>query len=371
MRRPRRHPEIQLRRAWEEGAPLPVMAGLSALSAAYRGVLAVRARLYWWGALRTGRLPCPVVSIGNITVGGSGKTPAVELAALTLRELGARPAVVSRGYGRQTRGVHVVADRDRVLLGPRAAGDEPLLLAERLPGIPVLVGENRYEAGRRAVEAYGANAVVLDDGFQHRTVEKDLDILVINGRSPWGNGRLFPRGALREPRTAIGRAHLVMITNPATAADIQVITDMVRRHNRHAPVVSAGHRVVEARQLFDGQRAAVPTLAGRPLLAFAGLGSPQGFADTVASTGIALKGLVEFPDHHWYAQEDLAELEERAAAVGAQGLITTEKDSVRLRSLRPPRLPLWVLPVTLVLESNQDAWMRALSSVWSAAVARG
>ena len=137
---PRRDPEILLRRYWETSGPLIVSAGLSALSVGYRVALAAREHAYRWRVLKTGRLPCPVLSVGNITVGGSGKTPVVELVVHCLRELGAAPAVVSRGYGRETRGAYVVADRDAVHLGPRAAGDEPVLLAERLPGTPVVVG---------------------------------------------------------------------------------------------------------------------------------------------------------------------------------------------------------------------------------------
>src|SRR5437867_6214613 len=203
---PRRDPEILLRRYWDKPDTPVVTAGLSVLSIGYRIALAIRERAYAWRLLSTGRLPCPVVSVGNITLGGSGKTPMVEQVALGLRELGATPAIVSRGYGRATRGVAIVADREGVRLGPRAAGDEPVLLGERLPGVPVIVGENRYEAARVAVERCGATAIVLDDGFQHRTLEKDLEILVVHGPSPWRNRRPFPRGMLREPLSALRRA---------------------------------------------------------------------------------------------------------------------------------------------------------------------
>ena len=192
--KPRSDPSILLRRYWENPDTPVVTAGLAALSVGYRAALTLRETAYRVRLLGTGRLACPVISIGNITLGGSGKTPVTELAVRTLRELGGRPAVVSRGYGRHTRGVHVVADGGGIRLAAHDAGDEPRLLAERLPGVPVVVGENRLAAGRVAAEHCGATVIVLDDGFQHRTIAKDLEIVVVNGQAPWGNGRLFPRG---------------------------------------------------------------------------------------------------------------------------------------------------------------------------------
>jgi len=367
---PRRDPEILLRRYWEKPDVRLVTAGLSALSIGYRLALAGRERAYRWRLLRTRELPCPVVSVGNITLGGSGKTPMVELVALWLRDMGAAPAVVSRGYGRDTRGALVVADREGIRLGSRAAGDEPVLLAERLPGIPVIVGENRFEAGRLAVERGGATAIVLDDGFQHRTLRKDLEILVINGRAPWGNRRLFPRGMLREPLSALRRADLFVMTNPAGAADVQAAAATITRHNDQAPVLAASYEVIEARELGTGRRVRAGDLDGHPLLAFAGLGSPRGFVDTLTSTGVRVAGLVEYPDHYWFTERDLVELARQARAVGAEGLITTDKDAVRLRSLALPSVPLWVLSIRLRLESGGDILFQLLGRTLTSATAR-
>ena len=367
MTTPRRAPEVLLRRYWEDPDTPVVTAGLSALSLGYRGALRIRDLMYRWKLLRTGRLPCAVVSVGNLTLGGSGKTPTVELAVRTLQELGAVPAVVSRGYGRVTRGVHVVAEREGVRADARTAGDEPLLLAERLPGVAVVVGENRYEAGRVGVERLGATALVLDDGFQHRTLAKDLEILVVQGRAPWGNARVFPRGMLREPLAGLARAHAVVVTNPAGAGSVEAVTAMVRRFNPTAAVLAASYHHQDAVETQSGRRVPVAELAGRRLMAFAGLGSPQGFADTLDAVGIRRVALAEFPDHHWFTPADLRELAQDARTAGAQGLITTEKDWVRLRDLPPPPLPLWILPVRLVLESGQDIWHRLLAGVLSPA----
>lgn len=367
MTTPRRAPEVLLRRYWEDPDTPVVTAGLSALSVVYRAALAVRDRAYRWGVLRTGRLPCPVVSVGNLTLGGSGKTPMVEAVVRALQEIGHEagilPAVVSRGYGRATRGIHVVSDRDGVHADVRTAGDEPRLLAERLPGVPVVVGENRYEAARVAVERCGATAIVLDDGFQHRTLAKDLEIVVVQGRAPWGNARVFPRGMLREPLSGLARAHAVIMTNPAALDSIEAMTRDVRRFNRSAAVLAARYQLQDAIEAQSGRRVPIADLAGRRLMAFAGLGSPQGFADTLDAAGVRRVGLAEFPDHHWFTSGDLDELTREARAASAQGLVTTEKDWVRVRDLPRPALPLWVLPMRLVIDSGLETWQRLLAGI--------
>jgi tetraacyldisaccharide 4'-kinase len=372
---PRRAPEVLLRRYWEDPDTPVVTAGLAALSVVYRAALTVRDRAYRWGILRTGHVPCPVISVGNLTLGGSGKTPTVEAVVRTLRELGheagALPAVVSRGYGRTTRGVHVVADRDGVHADVRTAGDEPLLLAERLHGVPVVVGENRYEAARAAVERCGATAIVIDDGFQHRTLAKDLEIVVVQGSAPWGNARVFPRGMLREPLSALARAHAVVVTNPAGAEAIDAVTRTVRRFNPGAALLVAHYQLQDAIEARSGRRVPVADLAGRRLMAFAGLGSPQGFADTLDAVRVRRVGFAEFPDHHWFTPGDLDELTREARASSAQGLVTTEKDWMRLRDLPRPTLPMWVLPMRLVIDAGVETWQRLLAGIpTSAALGR-
>jgi tetraacyldisaccharide 4'-kinase len=361
--RVRRDPEAWLRRAWDEDPPRVLAGALATLSVGYRAALLARGWVYDARLLSTGRLPCPVVSLGNVTVGGSGKTPLAELAALTLVALGAAPAMVSRGYGRVTRGVQVVADRAGVRLGARAAGDEPVLLAERLPGIPVIVGENRFEAGRLAVEAHGASVIVLDDGYQNRTIAKTLEILVVSARAPWGNGRLFPRGQLREPLSALRRSHVVVVTNPESAEEVDAITRTLRLHDSPAPVVTARYEPLEARRAGDGARLPLSELRGRRLLGFGGLASPRSFMETLRGLGVPLAGFAEFGDHHWYTDTDLQEVTRRARIARAEGLVTTEKDAVRLRELELPGVPLWVLTVRMVLATGQAAWVDALRQV--------
>ncbi len=343
---------------WERGFGSGSGLVLGALARVYRGLLGTREWLYRRGVLRSGRLGCPVVSIGNLTVGGTGKTPAVEMAVRTLAELGRRPAVVSRGYRRRSRGVQVVADTASIRLDADEAGDEPFLLARRLPGVPVVVGSSRYAAARLAVERFGADAIVLDDGLQHRTLVKDLEVVMTRARHPWGNGRLLPHGPLREPLSALARADLVVAAVAGRDEDLEEVQAAVAEHAPGVPLLAARYVPVECWEASRVRRRELRELAGARLLAFAGIAAPDRFRATLAGLDVDAADLVVFSDHHWYSEADLRGLDERARALGAAGLVTTEKDWVRLRGLRPPRQPLFVVSVRLELVGGQDAWRR-------------
>lgn len=340
---------------WEHGFP-PVSSGVLGVAAAgYRGLLGAREWLYARGVLRGRALPCPVVSVGNLTVGGTGKTPAVMLAARSLQARGHRPAIASRGYGRRSHGVHVVSDPGGVRLEPEEAGDEPFLLARRLPGIPVVVAGNRYDAGRLALERFGSTALLLDDAFQHRTVRKDLEIVMARARRPWGNGRLLPGGPLREPLEALVRADVVVATGARGLPDLDELAAAVGRCAPGVPVLPAAYVPAECWEAPAMHAVALASLRGQPLLAFAGIAAPASFRTTLSEAGVETVGLVSFPDHHWYTSADLERLDRRAGEVGATALVTTEKDWTRLRRLTPPR-PLYVLGVDLVLLDGERDW---------------
>jgi tetraacyldisaccharide 4'-kinase len=334
----------------------PLAASLAAMALGYRGLLALRQVLYDAGCLRSRRLPCPVVSVGNLTLGGTGKTPMVELAARTLQTFGVLPGIVSRGYRRRTRGALVVADRDGTRVEPWAAGDEPYLLARRLPGVPVVVGENRYEAGRLCLERFGIGALVLDDAFQHKSLTKDLEVVTISGAAPWGNGSLFPRGPLREPLAALGRAHLVVIAGPPDKASAAAIADTVRAHSPRSEVVTARYEPVRCWEVWGRAAPRVEDLGGVRVGAFAGIGRPANFERTLAELGLDVVGFAGFPDHHWYDAREVERFAADARARGARALITTEKDAVRCLGLAPAPLPLWALAVRLVLTEGRCLW---------------
>jgi tetraacyldisaccharide 4'-kinase len=351
----------RLLEGWERGFTAGTGGVLATVAGTYRGLLGARDWLYAHGVLHSRALDCPVISIGNLTVGGTGKTPAVELAVRTLMELGHRPGVLSRGYGRRGGGVQVVADAASIRLDADEAGDEPFLLARRLPGVPVVVGPNRYEAGRLARARFGVSALVLDDGFQHRTLRKDLEVVMARARTPWGNRRLLPGGPLREPLSALRRADLVVATGAAGAADAGEVTDTVARVAPGRPVLTAVHVPTECFESGAMRFVPVSVLGSARLLAFAGIGSPAGFRRTLAETAVRVTGFEEFADHHWYTRDDLARLDRRAADAQADGLVTTEKDWVRLRALPAMKRPLYVLSVRLRLTSGETAWREAFA----------
>jgi len=255
--------------------------------------------------------------------------------------------------------VQIVADIASIRLDAEEAGDEPFLLARRLPGVPVLVGGNRYDAARLAIDRFGITAIVLDDGFQHRTLAKTLEILMARAHLPWGNGRLLPAGPLREPLTALGRAHLVVATGATDTSEAAPVLEAARAYAPGVPVLTATFVPAECWEASRMRPVALGELRDKRLLAFAGIASPAGFATTLESAGVHVAELIRFADHHWFSPAEVADLDGAAAALGAEGLVTTEKDWVRLRKLPPPRRPLYVLSIRLVLTSAADAWQAA------------
>jgi tetraacyldisaccharide 4'-kinase len=297
---------------------------LNLLSIPYRGAVAARNRLYDRGLLPQERLPCPVISVGNLTVGGTGKTPTVILLASMLRDKGRRPAVLSRGYG-GTAGapINTVSDGKRVLMRWEESGDEPLLIAGALPGVPVLTGPERIRTGRAAVERYGADVLILDDAFQHRALFRDLEIVMLDAARPFGNGYLLPRGPLREPRKALCRAHLLIRTgDPESDGPLPGVPSL--------PSFRGVHRPRELVEAATGRALPLAGLYGKKVCAFAGIGSPEAFRRSLAALGAEVASFRAFPDHHPYGTSDLEALRRRAGASAAERIITTEKDGIRL-----------------------------------------
>jgi tetraacyldisaccharide 4'-kinase len=304
----------------------PLRAVLRTLSLPYRGGVAARNRLYDLGLLPRAKLPCPVVAVGNLTLGGTGKTPTVILLANLLRQKGRRPAVLSRGYGgRANRPVSIVSDQNRILMAWDEAGDEPVLIARALPGIPVLTGAKRHLTGRTALERFNADILILDDGFQHRRLFRDLDIVLINAALPFGNGRLFPGGPLREPKASLRRAHLLVRTGAEGDA-----VEPIEEATSGIPCFHGIHRprgIIEGR---TGRLLPAGIMRGEKACAFAGLGRPEIFRRSLTALGAEVVSFMTFPDHHRYSHSDLDALRRLAAQSGAHRLITTEKDGIRL-----------------------------------------
>jgi tetraacyldisaccharide 4'-kinase len=271
------------------------------------------------------RAPLPVISVGNLTAGGTGKTPFVAWLAQRLAASGAKPAILSRGYGgRAGRGPLVVSRGDGPLHGAALCGDEPLLLARALDAAIVVVGSDRL-AGAREAARLGATVALLDDGFQHRRLARDLDVVLLDASNPFGNYRLLPAGLLREPVRGLARADVVLVTRCRRADEpLAVIERVVRHHNPSAPLVRAGHRAVA----FVDRRGASVAAPARAI-AFCGIGNPGRFRIDLEALGVQLVGFEAHHDHHPWRGGELARLARRAGEHDA-ALITTEKDLARL-----------------------------------------
>jgi tetraacyldisaccharide 4'-kinase len=334
----------------------PVHLFLYVLSLIYAAVIRLRNLSYDHGLLRQKRLRCPVVSVGNLTVGGTGKTPMViELAGL-FAGWGLKPAVLSRGYGgKSTKEVNVISDGRSILSGPDECGDEALLIARRLPTVPVLTGSRRAVTGEQALEHFGVDVVILDDGFQHRSLRRDLDIVLVDSFHPLGNGHLIPRGPLREPLSSLKRSDLIVLTR-AVKSGKTPFESRLEEEFPAIPVFKARHRA-ERLTAGDGTSRLPSHLMGRKIYAFAGLAHPDSFRETIESLQGALVGFRAFPDHHQYTAGDLAEIEKEAGSLAADLILTTEKDGVKLVTHGEFASRVWILGIEVEIIEEKERFV--------------
>lgn len=297
-------------------------------SLVYANIMRLRALAYRHGALRVNRLPRPVIAVGNLTVGGTGKTPMVALLCRDLLERGKRVTVLSRGYGGKAgKEPRLVSDGRALFLSPAEAGDEPYMLAAAIPGLAVVIGSDRYRAGLFALEHLAPDIFILDDGFQHLRLWRDLNILLVDSSSPFGNGLTLPAGLLREPAGAMKRADLAVLT----------------RYDKKAPPLSldgsplcrAEHRLTGVTPIGGGTLEPFAAFAGRRGLAFAGIADPSGFFDALGSAGVNLVARLPLPDHCPYDEKALAAICRERDINNADFLITTAKDGVKLAQHLP------------------------------------
>lgn len=316
----------------------------------YGGLIALRNRRFDRGGGRIARAGIPVISIGNLAVGGTGKTPVTLELARRLRADGWAPAIVSRGYrrrGRASRLQTVHSGPGEPLADARRFGDEPTLMARRLDGVPVVVCSDRHRAIDHARDRLGTDIALLDDGFQHRRLHRDVDLLLIDALNPFGNGRLLPAGPLREPLREIRRASAVLLTRSDLAPGDAGLADTVRRWaGAGTPVFRFRQRCVGLSGPVEGSRTEPGRLGGVPVLAFAGIGNPGSFAAELRRSGLRVVGSIWFRDHHPYSSSDRDRILRVAARVGAEVLLTTEKDRIRFPVEGCP-LPLYALEITL------------------------
>ena len=325
-----------------------------ALSYLFLLVYYLRVLLRRWGLSKSRKLDATVISVGNITMGGTGKTPLVMYIGERLREKGADLAILTRGYRRQSKKMIELKDQN---FSWKEVGDEPFLLSGKLPNVPVFIQKNRFEAGSKALSKHGVKMLILDDGFQHWRLHRDVDIVVIDCLNPFGGKRLFPAGYLREPLTALRRADVFVLNRADHAANIEEITRVLNRYNPGALKCESVYLLESVRDFTDHSLVDAETLKGKRAVAFSGIANPFSFERTLKSSGIKIVKHFKFSDHFPYAEKDIIRLQEDSMKLGAEVILTTEKDAVRIPDIRPLRIPVNVIGVRLkITKGEEDFW---------------
>ena len=335
----------------------PVFAILILMSFVYSLGHHFRLWAYRWGVFPSRKLDCRVISVGNLTLGGTGKTPFVMMIAETLRGNGLKPAILSRGYGgKSCNPVNVVCDGRQTLLSPEWVGDEAVMMAEKLKNVPVITGPDRYQTGRYALEHFDIDTLVLDDGFQHLALDRDLDILLFDHFRPLGNGHLFPAGELREPAGETRRADMVCFTHYSGGAinfDPRLLGSVtqVKTHLRLDSIIR-----MDDEEVLDAE-----TLKNEPVASFCGIAKPDGFRQILLDSQIQLKFFKSFPDHHPYTLQDIKKFEARAIKEGAKFILLPEKDAVKLKDMKFT-LPFFKVVIELEIIEGRETFNKQITA---------
>ena len=370
--------------AWWRVATVPprsfadsLLAGaLTGASALYRAGVAARNTAYDRGWLRQARLDCPVISVGNLAVGGTGKTTCVAYLAAKFRRQGKSVAILSRGYG----GTHphpywlTWEDGELQVNGRRASTtdglpDEPQLLASQLAGIPVLVGRRREQSGRMAREQWQVDAVVLDDALQYRRLARDCELVLVSARMPLDGWPLLPRGPMREPLGSLRRADVILLTKADQSMDkLAALAERLKTFNPRAILATAIHEPEGLWEAVTSEPVPLDCLAGSRVALLSSIGDPEGFEETVRRLGASVVSHATYPDHYRYRVEEWRQIVQAAASSGASAVITTEKDLMRLRHVTrssEAAIPCWVLRIGMRLLSGEAELDARLAAVWA------
>lgn len=360
----------------DQGQPRPVrffLALLGFLSGIYGLAVRLRAWLYKTGLKRRFPLGCQVISVGNVTVGGTGKTPVVEILAKTLRDEGRAVAIISRGYrkkekpffqrllGGDVQSTRVVSDGERVLLGSDLSGDEPFMLASNLPGVVVLVNKNRVKAGRYAIRHFGCDILILDDGFQYMKLKHSHEIVLVDSTNPFGNGRMLPRGILREPAGNISRANFIFITKSDGGED--ALRARLRRMNPDAEIALCRHRPKYYKNAYTAEILPLEKIAGMKVTTLAGIAAPMGFENSISKMGGRIVSRERYPDHYRYKTQDVIDVINAADELGAEAILTTEKDAVRLPRLERPKVPIYYMRMEIEIVEGFDNFRQCVDRI--------
>ncbi|MBF0414191.1 MAG: tetraacyldisaccharide 4'-kinase [Magnetococcales bacterium] len=347
------------------------MALLGMVGHGYGLLQAGRVRAYQKGiVLQPWQADCPVVAVGNLTAGGTGKTPMVAWLGRFFLSRNVRLAIVSRGYKQRSRSpITLVADPNgRILRAPEAA-DEAVLLAHELPGATILTGANRRLLIRHATQHLGCRLILMDDAFQHVPVRRDLDVLLLDAHNPLGNGRILPGGLLREFPAAMARAHAIIMTRAAQEVDRLATSAVIHQFAPGMPTAYCYHKPLHWIRVGDGQILPLDALKGQQVLAFCGIAQPESFRDTLHDIQVSPVHFIAYPDHHVVTVPEIRQLEALAHACGASALVTTQKDWVKI-PLNATHLPLYVLVIGISFPEPFSWLLQHLEIIASKACSR-
>ena len=328
---------------------------------------------YRQGIFSRKKLDCFVISLGNVTVGGTGKTPTAQRLASDIRDMGYKVVILNRGYRAKWHGkVGIVSDGQRLHMTAADAGDEAFMLAKHLPKVPVLIGADRSVTGQYAIENFGAEVAILDDGFQHWQLERDMDILLVDAVNVFGNGYMLPRGTLREPISHISRADVCLLTKVDQAAEgsREYIRDTVHRYNDGAQIVESIHEPRRFIPLADwyvdiaGEGVDVNQMRGRKIMAVSAIGNPASFEQTLSDLGVIIIESLRYPDHHDYSMLEMSDILRQAENMGAEAIVITEKDAVKIPMEvvhAGSTVPVYVICVEVNFQAGKDEFKALLA----------
>ena len=345
---------------------------LGLFSVAYERAVQMRLALYRKRVFRAQEIGCPVISIGNLTVGGTGKTPVAEMLARELQKRGRRVAILSRGYKSVPRPFiqrlknrvfkhldlfppRIVSDGARVLLDSRRAGDEPHMLAKNLPGVCVLVDKDRVKSGLHALRHFDSDVLLLDDGLQYQRLRHRLDIVLVDRQSPFGNERLLPRGTLREPPVNLRRASYIIVTKSGSEPDTALLSRL-RKLNPTAAIIECDHAPRHWQDLRTGEKFPLDHLKGRHVGAMSGIARPESFEEGVRRLGANVEITKSFADHHRFTKKEILRFLEWCDRRSLDALVTTEKDAVRFPEIDNPQVPMLFLRVEIEILRGHGHW---------------
>jgi tetraacyldisaccharide 4'-kinase len=353
---------INWQRIWDDdgitGWYSPVKIIAYVISFFYRLIINFRNWLYDHKILKEVTLPCPVISVGNITVGGTGKTPCVIMLAQMLQENGFKPAILSRGYGgKSIHPVNIVSDGHKILLDSETAGDEPFLIAQVLKGIPVITGAKRIVTGETAINQFGANVLICDDAMQHRKIFRDINLVLLDSQSLRVNNHILPRGRLREPITELKRASAFVLTRTDESQQTNnTIEKLVQ--NENIPIFMSIHK---PKDMVKGDYSAqwpISILAGKKVCAFCGIAKPDSFKKTLLDAGAQVLSFDIFSDHHRYNKNELEKIKTRFIDCRADFLISTQKDGTRLQELPEYLTMIYMLRIELEIIPSGESFKK-------------